>query len=177
MVLPRSRRGAVLAAMRASHPYEEVAFELTEQPGLPAGTGTGRIGRLSAELTLREFTELVAARLPRTAWGVRSAGDPKLPVRTVAVCGGAGASYTELARQAGADAYLTADLKHHSSLEAVAERDGIGGRPLALVDAAHWATEAPWLPVVAGKLARQFGDRLEIRISEAVTDPWTLHAP
>jgi dinuclear metal center YbgI/SA1388 family protein len=177
MVLPRSRRGAVLAAMRASHPYEEVAFELTEQPGLPAGTGTGRIGQLPEELTLREFAELVAARLPRTAWGVRAAGDPKLPVRTVAVCGGSGASYTELARQADADAYLTADLKHHSSLEAVAERDGVGGRPLALVDAAHWATEAPWLPVVAGKLARQFGDRLEIRISEAVTDPWTLHAP
>ena len=176
MVLPRSRRAAVLAAMRASHPYEEVAFELTEQPALPAGTGTGRIGQLPQEFTLREFTELVAARLPRTAWGVRAAGDPQLPVRTVAVCGGSGASYTELARRAGADAYLTADLKHHSTLEAVAERDGIADRPLALVDAAHWATEAPWLPVVAGKLAQQFGDRLEIRISDAVTDPWTLHA-
>ncbi|MEO6700940.1 MAG: Nif3-like dinuclear metal center hexameric protein, partial [Jatrophihabitantaceae bacterium] len=60
MVLPRSCRTAVLAAMRASHPYEEVAFELTEQPRLPAATGTGRIGRLASPLTLREFAGLVA---------------------------------------------------------------------------------------------------------------------
>ena len=177
MVLPRSRRAAVLAAMRASHPYQEVAFELTEQPALPAGTGTGRIGQLPEQLSLREFTEFAAVRLPRTTWGVRAAGDPQLPIRTVAVCGGSGASYIEQARRAGADAYLTADLKHHSTLEAVAERDGLADRPLALVDAAHWATEAPWLPLVAAKLAERFGDRLAIRISQAVTDPWTLHAP
>jgi dinuclear metal center YbgI/SA1388 family protein len=175
MVLPRSRRAAVLAAMRASHPYEEVAFELTEQPGLPATTGSGRVGQLPGPLSLREFTGLVANRLPATAWGVRAAGDPELPVRTVAVCGGSGASYTGLARRAGADAYLTADLKHHSTVEAVAERDGVAQRPMALVDAAHWATEAPWLPVVAGLLRAEFGDRLQVRVSEQVTDPWTLH--
>ncbi|HEX4728508.1 MAG TPA: Nif3-like dinuclear metal center hexameric protein [Jatrophihabitans sp.] len=176
MVLPRSRRAAVLAAMRAGHPYEEVAFELTEQPALPATTGSGRVGRLPAPLSLRAFTELVAARLPATAWGVRAAGDPELPVRTVAVCGGSGASYTGLARRAGADAYLTADLKHHSTVEAVAERDGVAQRPMALVDAAHWATEAPWLPVLAGLLRAEFGDRLRVEVSDLVTDPWTLHS-
>ncbi|HET6210951.1 MAG TPA: Nif3-like dinuclear metal center hexameric protein [Jatrophihabitans sp.] len=176
MVLPRSRRAAVLAAMRAGHPYQEVAFELTEQPALPAGTGSGRVGQLPTGMPLREFTEFVAARLPATAWGVRAAGDPELPVRTVAVCGGSGASYTDSARRAGADAYLTADLKHHSTVEAVAERDGVAQRPMALLDAAHWATEAPWLPVVAGLLRREFGDRLQVRVSELVTDPWTVHA-
>ncbi|MEO6503790.1 MAG: Nif3-like dinuclear metal center hexameric protein [Jatrophihabitantaceae bacterium] len=176
MVLPRRRRAAVLAAMRQAHPYEEVAFTLTEQPALDGDTGTGRIGALAEPMTLRDFTGYVAARLPSTAWGVRAAGQPDQLVRTVAVCGGSGASYTELARARGADAYLTSDLKHHSTVEAVTERtDGAAGPRLALIDAAHWATEWPWLPVAAELLRGQFGGALEVAVSTVVTDPWTLH--
>lgn len=173
MVLPRGRRAAVLAAMRAVHPYEEVAFELTEQPRLPAATGTGRIGRLPTPMPLTAFADYVLQRLPRTQWGIRAAGRPAQIVSRVAVCGGSGGSYTEAARRAGADAYLTSDLKHHSTLEAVQELAGIAPE-LALLDAAHWATEAPWLPVVAAKLRDRF-DNLEVLVSEQVTDPWTLH--
>ncbi|MDQ2838383.1 MAG: Nif3-like dinuclear metal center hexameric protein [Actinomycetota bacterium] len=176
MVLPRARRAAVLAAMRASHPYEEVAFELTEQPRLAGSTGTGRVGRLAVPLTLRDFLDHAAASLPRTAWGIRAAGDPAQLIGTVAVCGGSGASYAEAARRAGADAYLTSDLKHHSTSEAVDEAQGVGLAPLALIDAAHWATEAPWLQVAAELLREHFGDRLEVVVSALVTDPWTLHA-
>ncbi|MDQ1740474.1 MAG: hypothetical protein QOE53_2126 [Pseudonocardiales bacterium] len=181
VVLPRPRRSAVLAAMRQAHPYEEVAFTLTEQPQLDAGTGTGRIGVLAEPMTLRDFTGYVAARLPGTAWGVRAAGRPKQLVRTVAVCGGSGASYTELARSRGADVYLTSDLKHHSTIEAVTERaaaaaiEEVDGAPMALVDAAHWATEWPWLPVAADLLRREFRG-VEVSVSTVVTDPWTVHA-
>lgn len=173
MVLPRTRRAAVLAAMRAAHPYEQVAFELTEQPGLPASTGTGRIGVLAAPMSLAEFTQQVAARLPRTAWGVRATGNPDQTVRTVAVCGGSGGAYTELARGLGADAYLTSDLKHHGVIEAVTERTG---PTMAMLDAAHWATEAPWLATVAGLLRERFHRDVQVQTSEFVTDPWTLHA-
>jgi len=43
---------------------------------------------------------------------------------------------------------------------------------VALVDAAHWATEWPWLRAAAGILATT----VETSVSETVTDPWTLHA-
>lgn len=145
------------------------------RPLQAAGTrGSGRVGQLAAPMSLREFAHLAAARLPATAWGVRAAGDPDRPVRTVAVCGGSGGSYAEDARSAGADAFLTADLKHHSTLEAVTERGGDG---MALVDAAHWATEAPWLEVAAARLRQHFGTTVEVRVSHLVTDPWTVHAP
>jgi putative NIF3 family GTP cyclohydrolase 1 type 2 len=103
---------------------------------------------------------------------VRAAGDPERPVRTVAVCGGSGAPYAAAARRAGADAYLTADLKHHQTLEATAER---GAAAMALVDAAHWATEAPWLDAVAARVRERF--TVDVRVSRRVTDPWTLHEP
>ena len=52
-------------------------------------TGTGRVGTVD-ETTLDAFAAHVAEVLPRTAHGVRVAGDPDRPVRRVAVCGGAG---------------------------------------------------------------------------------------
>lgn len=172
MVVPAGRRSAVVAALRAVHPYEEPAFDLLAQVPVPSRRGSGRVGELAAPMTLREFTAHSAAALPATVWGVRAAGNPDRLVSTVAVCGGSGGSYAELARRAGADAFLTADLKHHGAVEAVTERGGDG---LALLDAAHWATEAPWLDAVAGRLREQFGTTVEVLVSRRVTDPWTLH--
>ena len=174
MVVPAIRRAAVVAALRAAHPYEEPAFDLLAQSPLPSRRGTGRVGELAEPVRLREFVRHAVAVLPATAWGLRAAGDPDRLVRTVAVCGGSGGSLTEAARAAGADVYLTADLKHHAAVEAVTERGGDG---MALVDAAHWATEAPWLDILADRLRDRLGTTVEVRVSGLVTDPWTLHAP
>jgi dinuclear metal center YbgI/SA1388 family protein len=173
MVVPAGRRAAVVAALRAAHPYEEPAFDVLAQVPLPGARGTGRVGELPAPMTLREFTAHAAQRLPATAWGVRAAGDPDRVVRTVAVCGGSGGSLAGRARAAGADAFLTADLKHHPVVEEVSER---GPGAMALVDAAHWASEAPWLDALAARLRAEFGNRVELHVSTRVTDPWTVHS-
>lgn len=174
MVVPARRRAEVIAALRATHPYEEPAFDLLAGVPLPTSRGIGRIGDLDAAITLREFTARAASVLPATAWGVRAAGDQDRPVRTVAVCGGSGGSLADAARAGGADVLLTSDLKHHSTLETAVEP---GAGALALVDAAHWATEAPWLDAVAARLTERFGARLDVRVSRLVTDPWSLHCP
>jgi dinuclear metal center YbgI/SA1388 family protein len=134
-----------------------------------AARGLGRIGELTAPLTLAELTDLAARALPPTAWGVRAAGEPDRLVRTVAVCGGSGDSLLAAATAAGVDAFLTADLRHHPASEHLAN-----GGP-ALLDAAHWATERPWLDDLAGWLGAEFG--LGVVVSDRDTDPWTVHAP
>ena len=174
MVLPQRRRAAVVAALRGAHPYEEPAFDLFALAAIPGRRGLGRLGELPEPLPLAEFVRRAAAALPSTTWGLRAAGDPQRLVRTVAVCGGSGGSLAETARRAGADAFLTSDLKHHPVVEAVPER---GGDAPALIDAAHWATEAPWLDAVAGALRTRFGTTVDVRVSRQVTDPWTLHVP
>ena len=144
-------------------------------PGSPAaggGRGIGRIGRLPAPMTLAEFTGYAAERLPATAWGVRAAGDPDRQVATVAVSGGAGDGYLGAAVAAGVDVYLTADLRHHPASEHVSAH--LDGRGPALVDAAHWATERPWLDELAGYLRDRFA--VTTLVSDIDTDPWTLHA-
>jgi dinuclear metal center YbgI/SA1388 family protein len=130
------------------------------------GRGVGRIGRLSEPLTLAELTEVAARLLPQTAWGVRAAGEPDRRIETMAVCGGAGDTYLADAAAAGVDAYLTADLRHHPASEYLA-----AGGP-ALLDAAHWATERPWLDEAAALLHGAMG--VDTIVSEIPTDVWTL---
>ncbi len=140
-------------------------------PGTAAaggGRGIGRVGRLPTPVRLADLTATAARVLPPTAWGVRASGDPDRLVATLAVSGGSGDGFLAAAAAAGADAFLTADLRHHPASE-VAAAEGP-----ALLDAAHWATERPWLDDLAAFLR----DTLEVdaRVSDLDTDPWTLHA-
>jgi dinuclear metal center YbgI/SA1388 family protein len=145
------------------------------RPDADGVTGSGRVGALPAAMRLRDFAAHVARALPTTPAGVRTAGDPERLISKVAVSGGAGDSYLVDATEAGADVYVTADLRHHYAIEHLA-----AGGP-ALVDPGHWASEWPWLPVAARTLtegvAADFGSgaTVSVHVSELVTDPWTLH--
>ena len=131
--------------------------------------GLGRVGELEQPVTLREFAARAAAALPATVSGVRAAGDPDRVVRRVAVCGGSGGSLTGAAAAAGADVFLTSDLKHHPVSEQL-ESSGP-----ALCDVGHFASEWPWLPVAADVLHRDLSGRVEVAVSRRRTDPWTWH--
>jgi dinuclear metal center YbgI/SA1388 family protein len=174
MVLPRSRRATVVAALRASHPYEEPAFDVLELADLPSALGLGRIGTLPTAEPLAAFAERVAAALPATAWGVRAAGDPDRVIERVAVCGGAGDSALDAAIRAGVDAYVTADLRHHPASEHLLAGT-LAGRPTpALVDVAHWASEWPWCSQAADIVGKTLGGSVEVRVSHRRTDPWSV---
>ncbi|WP_159807842.1 Nif3-like dinuclear metal center hexameric protein [Cellulomonas citrea] len=181
MIAPRSRRAAVVAAMRAAHPYEEPAFDVLEQAGLPGGTGTGRLGRLAAPEPLAVFAARVAAALPPTAAGVRYAGDPDGSVSSVAVLGGSGDGFFDAVRASGADVYVTADLRHHPASEAREQAlvEAATGRRAAatpyLVDVAHSASEWLWLPGAAATLVADLGGSVTTHVSTLRTDPWTGH--
>jgi dinuclear metal center YbgI/SA1388 family protein len=138
-------------------------------PGDPRA-GLGRVGRLAAPMTLRQFAGHAAAVLPATVGGVRVAGDVDRRVTTVAVCGGSGGSLADAAARAGADVLLTSDLKHHP----VSEMIDSGG--LALCDVGHFASEWPWLPVAADLLSRDLSGRVGVAVSRRRTDPWTWRA-
>ncbi|GAA2275817.1 GTP cyclohydrolase 1 type 2 [Streptomyces ruber] len=154
-----------------------VVRPLVPDPTDPAGRrGLGRVCALEHPLTVREFAARAAERLPATAQGVRVAGDPDALVRTVAVSGGSGDSLFDAVRAAGVDAFLTADLRHHPASEARAHDPRT---PLALFDAAHWATEWPWCELAAAQLdeiSDRHGWDLRVHVSKTVTDPWTAHA-
>ncbi|HEX9174840.1 MAG TPA: Nif3-like dinuclear metal center hexameric protein [Mycobacterium sp.] len=168
VIAPAAARPAVLAAMRAAHPYEEPAFDVFALAPLPGDAGLGRVGSLPSPEPLRTFTSRVRRALPATSWGVRAAGDPDRTVSRVAVCGGAGDSLLDTVAAAGVDVYVTADLRHHPADEHRRASD------VALIDVAHWASEFPWCAQAADLLRAHFGPSLTVRVSDTRTDPWNI---
>jgi len=169
-VLERRLRNQVVTEMLRAHPYEEPAYDVIPLASVDDPTrGSGRIGQLAEPMTLAAFAAQVAQSLPETAHGVRVAGDPDAFVETVAVCGGSGDFLLERARSAGANVYVTSDLRHHPASELREHPDGP-----ALVDVAHWAAEWTWLPVLRDRLVAALDDTVAVHVSTTNTDPWTF---
>jgi len=166
MELPRGAVGRVVAALVAAHPYEEVAYDL--HPLLDVdGHGLGLVGELPSPLPLRALAARLRDELPSPH--LRYAGEPDRLVRRVAVVGGAGDSHIGSAMAAGADVYVTGDLRHHVTLDALE----LG---LALVDAGHHAVEAAAMPHWTTRLAavaRERGLQAPVIASAVDTAPWT----
>lgn len=137
-------------------------------PGSDPATGIGRVGVLAEGTTLGALARKLVDLLPPTATGVRVSGDFDQPVRTVALCAGAGDSLLGHPAVLAADAYITSDLRHHPASE-FREQALLGGGP-ALIDTSHWATEWLWLHVAAAQLRDAAGVR--VTVSDLRTDPW-----
>lgn len=101
-------------------------------PAAPqASEGLGVIGNIDPTPRmefLRKLKEAFAVRSLRF-----SAQAPQLVIRRVAVCGGAGASFIRDALRAGADAYVTGDIKYHDFTSY--------GQEILIADIGHYESE------------------------------------
>ena len=151
----------------------------TEPLSVEEGRPMGRVGDLHEEITLATFAERLAEALPAAPGGIRVSGPPEGRVQRVALLGGAGDGLIDAARAAGADVYVTADLRHHPALEAREESRSGAGTPF-LVDAGHWASESLWLDDMLARLGTGLAERgadmvgWETHVSPICTDPWTF---
>ncbi|WP_035563004.1 Nif3-like dinuclear metal center hexameric protein [Hymenobacter sp. IS2118] len=160
VLLPLHRQAAVLRALREAHPYEEVAYELIKLENTHPEVGAGLVGELPAAMEPAAFRALLKARLLVPV--VRHTPYEK-PIRTVAICGGAGAFLLGAARAAGADAYVTGDVKYH-------EFFGAEGR-LMLCDVGHFESEQFTSEVFSDLLTAGFGRTFAVLIAETPTNP------
>lgn len=139
----------------------------------------GRVGDLAEEMPLADFAARLAEVLPTAPGGIRVAGPADGRVRRIALLGGAGDGLVDAARAAGADVYVTSDLRHHPALEAREEARAGDGTPF-LVDAGHWATESLWLEHLLERLRNSLAEAgadvvgWETHVSTICTDPWTF---
>ena len=105
----------------------------------PAGKPIGRVGNLPCEMTADEFIESVKTALELPALVFAGCGKP---VRRVAVLGGAGDDDIYAAVAAGADTYITGELRYHQLCDAPYGE-------INLIMAGHYHTEAPVLDVLS----------------------------
>lgn len=151
---------AVLAALRAAHPYEEPAFDLLHNHGFVRRQSLGRVGDLPQAQPLGQWLQEVKEHLNLPY--VRYTGSASRMIRTVACCGGSAAEYLNDAARCGADCYVTGDTKYHNA-QAALELD------VALVDVGHFGGERPVLEKIRDLLLAQT-DGLQVEIWEEEKD-------
>lgn len=88
----------------------------SEQTDLADKNGLGRIGVLPTPMSVSDFLHFVKDKMGLHT--LRYYGDQDKTIAKVAVCGGGGSSFIEDAMAAGADAYVTGDIKYHDFFRA-----------------------------------------------------------
>jgi len=111
MIYPTGLQRTVVQAIYEHHPYEEPAFDLLPLENESRTIGLGRIGELPKVMPVSEFLECLKDKLGFEH--CRYAGDTTKMIHKVAVCGGGGSSFIDLAIASGADAYVSGDFKYH----------------------------------------------------------------
>jgi hypothetical protein len=174
VILPAEKLDAVVAAVRASHSYEEPAFDVyplffpkavsrDAQSSERSAEGEGRVGTRSTSTTRAALAGKCKGALRAST--IQLIGDPNKPITTVAVACGAAGEFLPDAVAVKADAFLTGELRFHYGVTAKAA--GIG-----VILPGHYATERPGVEALAAKLAAAFPG-LTVRASRAETDPFT----
>ncbi|MFB6229743.1 MAG: Nif3-like dinuclear metal center hexameric protein [Salinibacter sp.] len=161
----------VMAALQDAHPYEEVAYDLYPVAQKNSQAGLGALGHLDKPVPLSDFLDRVATRLD--AGSLRYAGAPDATIERVAVCGGAGSDFIGTARGAGADAYVTADVKYHEFFDAL---DTDGTPQMALIDPGHYETEALTEALLRNWLQERFPEVAWHR-TDTTTSPMQTFVP
>ncbi len=160
VIVPRHRESACVRALLASHPYEEVAWDLFGMENRYSGAGAGAVGALPEALA---GTALLGALKRLTGVPViRFSGDPARTIRTVAVCGGAGSTLIRSAAHAGADAFITGDIKYHAFTEAPSG--------MLVADIGHYESEKFSLEILYELILKKFPN-FALRFSGIKTNP------
>ncbi|MBW6497096.1 MAG: Nif3-like dinuclear metal center hexameric protein [Bacteroidales bacterium] len=130
-VLPVFLERKVLNAMIKSHPYEEVAYDIYPLENVFEKTGSGMVGELEIPLSENDFLEMLKKKLKIPC--LRHTAFTGQAIKKVAFCGGSGGFLLSDALKAGAQAFVTGDLKYHQFFEAEGN--------ILIADAGHYETE------------------------------------
>jgi len=156
----KHRESAILKALFAHHVYEEVAYEIYNLENQHPQIGLGMIAELETALSERDFLQKVKDQL--LCDGIRHSAFLGKNIKKVAVLGGSGSFAIAAAIRAGADAFLTADLKYHNFYEAENQ--------LLLADIGHFESERYTKNYIVDFLRKKIPN-FAIVLSEENTNP------
>lgn len=151
---------AVLKALKASHPYEEIAFDVFELSNTLKSVGSGLTGELDKELNEDEFLKLVKKTLQCEC--LKFTQKTGKIIKKVAICGGSGSFLLKNAKNSQCDAFVTSDFKYHEYFDAEEK--------ILLVDAGHYETEQ-FTPEIFYDIIQNKFPTFAIRLSKIKTNP------
>jgi dinuclear metal center YbgI/SA1388 family protein len=160
VIVPAWKKSAVEQAFKSVHPYEEVAHEWIRIDNTSGEFGSGAIGNLPKPMNKQEFLHYLKDTMNLKS--VKFTVSADLPIAKVAVCGGSGSFLIAAAKAAGAQAYVTSDVKYHEFFDA--------GNSLLLCDIGHYESEKFTMELFCEILSAKFPNFATI-FAETVTNP------
>ncbi len=159
VLLPSHLESQIVAALKAAHPYEEVAYYLQSLRNTNDEVGSGMVGNLKEEMQPEDFLSYLKNRM-----NLKVIRHTNLiaPIKTVAVCGGAGRFLLPDAVRCNADIFITSDFKYHEFFDA----DG----KIVIADIGHYESEAFTKELISDLLREKFNS-FAVNLSETVTNP------
>lgn len=106
----------VLKAMRLSHPYEEVAYQIYSLENQNQYQGLGQFGELPEAVSEAVFLQMLKEKFNLKV--IRHSPFLGKKIRQVGVLGGSGSSAILAAKSVGCEAYITGDVKYHEFFQA-----------------------------------------------------------
>jgi dinuclear metal center YbgI/SA1388 family protein len=146
VIFPAYLESKVLSALIKAHPYEEVAYDIVPLGNTYKNIGSGMIGDLPQPISETVFLQQI-----KTIFGLKAIRHTSLtgkPVKKVAACGGAGSFLISKALNAGADFYITADVKYHEFFDA--------NNRMVIADIGHYESEQFTIGLLAELLEQNF---------------------
>jgi hypothetical protein len=131
VIFEKHFQSKILNALFKNHIYEEVAYQIYDLQNTHQNIGLGMVGELEKPISEVEFLETVKTKMQ--CGGIRHSSLLGKSIKKVAVLGGSGSFAIKNAIQAGADVFLTADLKYHNFYEAENQ--------MVLADIGHYESE------------------------------------
>ena len=114
-VLPAYLKTKAIQLLQKVHPYEEPAFDIISLQNQWEGAGSGLIGKLPSAMDERSFLQHIKETFHLST--LKHYPLHNRPIKTVALCGGAGAFLIKQAVNKGADIFLTGEIKYHDYLD------------------------------------------------------------
>ncbi len=114
VIFPAWLEGRIIRSLLTAHPYEEVAYDIFKLENKFSSTGSGMIGELPQPMDEERFFKKLKRKFNLRV--IKHTQLKNEAVKKVAVCGGAGSFLIPSALAAGADFYITADIKYHDFL-------------------------------------------------------------
>lgn len=150
----------ILQALFQAHPYEEVAYEINTLENPNQDIGMGMIGMLETAMDEKEFLKQVKQRMKASVVRHSQLLDKK--VNKVAVLGGSGAFAIAAAKAAGANVFITSDIKYHEFFQAE--------NHMVIADIGHFETEQFTKDLLVDYLIKKIPN-FAISLSESITNP------
>ncbi|MGB3150901.1 MAG: Nif3-like dinuclear metal center hexameric protein [Maribacter sp.] len=160
IVFSKSSEVKVVEALLKNHPYEEVAYEIQTLENTNKHIGMGMIGELEEAISEKSF--LIQLKSKMNAKVVRHSELIGKHVKKIAVLGGSGAFAIGSAKRAGADMFITADVKYHQFYEAE--------KQMVIADIGHFETEQFTKNLLVDYLTEKIPN-FAIHLSESLTNP------